>query len=181
MDRHVALVRNVMIGREGLHRQVLLEAVERSGGGRPRSFISTGNVAFDLKPGDLDPFVEELEDRIEGVIGRREAVYVRTLERLVGMVDGGPFDRPPFPDVRDRSVTFCSHEIEGELSLPYVTNRGDLSIFRAEGREVFSVNRMVDGRTRAPGGIIERMLGSRVTTRAWSTIQRIVALERDPV
>ena len=47
MPRQAAFVRNVMIGREGLHRQVLLDVVERAGGRAPRSYISTGNVTFD--------------------------------------------------------------------------------------------------------------------------------------
>lgn len=178
MERHVAFVRNVMIGREGLHRQVLLEAVGQSGGMHATSFISTGNVAFDLDPAGVDTFTGAVEDHVAGVIGRREPVFVRTLGLVVDLADRDPFDPPPFAGVVDRSVTFCPHDVERDLVLPYVTDRGDLTIFRAIGREVFSVNRMVDGRTRAPGGIIERMVGAPVTTRAWSTIQRIVAKER---
>ena len=66
--RFVGFIRHVMIGREGLHRVALLERVASLGGGRPVSFITTGNIAFDLAPAALEDFVEALEDEIAVII-----------------------------------------------------------------------------------------------------------------
>lgn len=175
MPRYVAFVRNVMIGREGLHRTVLLAAVAAASGEDPVSYISTGNVTFDLEPDQLAPFQSNLEHRIAAVIGRNEPVFIRTFAELAELHERNPFEPPPFPNVHERVVTFCPVPVAELVDLPHVTERGDLSIFAAHGCELFSANRLVDGRTRAPGGIIERMLGTRVTTRGWSTIERIVA------
>ena len=42
-------------------------------------------------------------------------------------------------------------------------------------REVFAVGRDVDGRRQAPGGVVERAAAEPTTSRAWSTVERIVA------
>jgi uncharacterized protein (DUF1697 family) len=175
MARYVGFVRNVMIGREGLHRTVLLEAVESAGGADPVSYISTGNVTFDLAPAKLRRFRADLEDRIAAVIGRTEPVFIRSFAELAHLHARNPFEPPPFADVHDRVVTFCADPVEGVLELPSTTDRGDVVMFAAAGREVFTVTRLVDGRTGGPGGIIEQLIGARVTTRAWSTVDRIVA------
>src|SRR5687768_1554076 len=48
--RYVGLVRNVMLGREGLHRYVLLRLVDAAGGRSAASHLTTGNLTFDVAP-----------------------------------------------------------------------------------------------------------------------------------
>ena len=45
--RWLGLIRNVMVGREGLDRSVLLDLAERAGCVDLRSFLTTGNVTFE--------------------------------------------------------------------------------------------------------------------------------------
>jgi len=78
--RYVGLVRNVMLGREGLHRDVLLRVVDAAGGRSAASHLTTGNLMFDTAPSRLEDVVRRLEDvavpRIDGL----EAVAVRPHE-----------------------------------------------------------------------------------------------------
>jgi hypothetical protein len=76
-------VRNVMPGREGLDRDVLLRLVDAAGGRSAESHPATGNLTFDGAPSQLDAVVRRLEDGIAGVIGRREPVAVRPHELLM--------------------------------------------------------------------------------------------------
>ena len=46
-----------------------------------------------------------------------------------------------------------------------------------EDRDVLAVTRLVDGRVQDPGGHIQKITGQLMTSRSWSTIERIV---RDP-
>lgn len=166
-----------MIGREGLTRQVLLGFFEEHGATDPVSYISTGNVGFTCGHGELDGVVGRVEESIAGVIGRSEPLYVRTLDRLVKIAGGAPFVGPHADAASERVVTFTRDPIAIDVELPLVSERGDVAIIRVDEREIYSVSIMVDGRTRAPGGIIERLVGSRVTTRGWNTVQRVVAKE----
>ncbi len=175
--RHVAFVRNIMIGREGLTRTVLLGFFEEHGATDPVSYISTGNVGFTCPPGAVDAMVAGVEESIAGVLGRTEPLYVRTLTRLTEIAAGDPFTGPLADAAYERVVTFAHHPVDLPVELPMVTERGDVAILRADDREIYSVSIMVDGRTRGSGGIIERLLGSRVTTRGWNTVQRVVTKE----
>ncbi|MEZ5298123.1 MAG: DUF1697 domain-containing protein [Ilumatobacteraceae bacterium] len=66
---HVAFVRAVMIGREGLHRPVLLDMFERAGGSEATSYISTGNVSFPADPESIGELVELVEADLEQLLG----------------------------------------------------------------------------------------------------------------
>lgn len=168
-----------MIGREGLHRQVLLDIVAEAGGASPRSYISTGNVTFACPPSRVGAVTRRVERGIEGVIGRREGLYVRSIAYLEELVASAPFAEAPFADPYERTVSFLVAEVDLP-PLPVVSKRGDVSIFATTGTEVFAVNRMIDGRTSGAGGLIETSIGESVTTRSWNTVLRVVA-NPDPV
>jgi uncharacterized protein (DUF1697 family) len=89
--RYVGLVRNVMLGREGLHRDVFLRLVDAAGGRSAASHLTTGNLTFETDPSRLDAVVRRLEDGIAGVIGRREPVVVREAAWFRHLVAGDPF------------------------------------------------------------------------------------------
>ncbi len=176
MTTYVAFVRAVMIGREGLHRDVLLDLVTAAGGHNPVSYISTGNVSFDVTDDvDLDALVDELERGITDVVGRPTEVFVRRLDELADLHDRQPFSSTPFPEFQDALVIMFRDAVPDRLHLPIESPRGDWVVFDAGPREVFAVNRDVDGRRQSPGGVVERLAGERMTSRAWSTIERIVS------
>jgi len=164
-----------MIGREGLHLQVLLDLFEAAGAGAPRSYISTGNVSFSAADPAVHEIAADVENGIESVIGRREPVYVRTIKSLVEMDVRDPFASTPFPDAIERTVSFVPEGIDPfGLELPVESPSGRLCIFAATHGEVLSVGRRVGGRSQGAGGFVERALECRVTSRAWSTVVRIV-------
>ncbi len=171
----VAFVRAVMIGRDGLDRRVLLDMFRAAGAEDAASHISTGNVSFVARPVLLGEIVERVERDLESLLGRPTELFVRSLTALIDMLAEDPFARSPFDDPQDRIVTLFRDRVPARLELPIVADRGDYAVFAAGAREVFSVTRDVDGRRRAPGGMIERLAGQRVTSRSWSTIERIVA------
>ncbi|MGI9528819.1 MAG: DUF1697 domain-containing protein [Acidimicrobiia bacterium] len=173
--RHVGFVRNVMIGREGLHRQVLLDLFSDAGGQAPRSYISTGNISFSAPESDLPLLIASVEEGIAAVIGRHEEVFVRRISALERIVASDPFAGSPYPDTVERTVSFLPSDIDlSVVSLPVESTSGRVSVFGATKTELFSAGRSVGGRTQGAGGLVERMLGCRITSRAWSTVLRIV-------
>ena len=177
MTRQAAFVRNVMIGREGLHRQVLLDIVEQAGGRSPRSYISTGNVTFDADDSAVENVTTGIEAGVARVIGRREGVYVRTVQYLDAVVADDPFAGSPFAEPLHRLVSFAKEPVVWPSGIPRTSARGDWAVFRISGRDVFAVTRVVDGRVQDPGGRVQKISGQRMTSRSWTTIERIV---RDP-
>ena len=172
----VAFVRAVMIGREGLHRDVLLGMFEQAGATDATSYISTGNVSFSVAPDRLDDVVDRAEAELEALLGRSTPVFVRALDELVDQLDADPFAGEPFDAVYARLVTFLRTSVPPSLALPLTAPNGDWSVFAAGTAEVFSVTRAwPDRQPQDPGGVIQRIAGEPVTTRALGTVERIVA------
>ena len=175
-DTYVAFIRAVMIGREGLHREVLLDMFGRAGAADAVSYIATGNVSFSADAGAVTTIVDRVETDLEQLLGRPTPLFVRSLDHLVALVDADPFDDEPFDAVYARLVTFFQVSVPGSLPLPLVAPNGDWEVFAAGRGEVYSVTRAwPDRQPTDPGGIIQRTTGEPVTTRALGTIERIVA------
>jgi uncharacterized protein (DUF1697 family) len=165
-----------MIGREGLHRSVLVEIFHTAGATDARSYISTGNVSFSGRPLELAAITSRVEERIAEVIGRLEPVFVRSVDYLNKLVASEPFSSSPFPDPVERTVSFTQTPIEsGDIGFPVWSHRTDVALFHATAGEVFAVGHLVDGTVGGGGGLVERTIGQAVTTRSWHTVLRVVA------
>jgi len=70
-------------------------------------------------------------------------------------------------------VSFAKHPL-GALPLPIATHRQDAVAFASYEDDIYSVTRLVNGRPGTVGKVLERTLGSPVTTRNWNTIDFIV-------
>jgi len=176
-QRFAGFVRNVMVGRAGLSADVLLRAVEHAGGEAPRNHLATGNVSFSASPGGLDAITAQLEEAIAAVIGRREDVFVRSIDSLAIEVGSEPFAHVMADDVYERCVTYFRITAPMTLELPMRTPRGDAVLFASGPGQVLSITRLIAGRPGQPGRVVESAMGVRATTRNWNTIERIVRLE----
>ena len=173
-DTFVAFVRAVMIGREGLHRPVLLDMFERAGAGDPVSYITTGNVSFEATSDELSGIVDAVETDLESLLERPTPLFVRTLDELRSLLDADPFAASPFPEPDTREISFVADRVPDHVAFPIESTRGDWSVFAASEREIFAVQRKIDGKRQSPGGRIERLVGEPITSRAIGTIERIV-------
>jgi uncharacterized protein (DUF1697 family) len=172
-DCHVAFIRAIMIGREGLHRAVLLDLFREAGAGNPVSYIATGNVSFEAPPRRVDVIAGRVEAGIEAIVGRPKPLFVRSLAHLAAMVDADPFTTAPFGDGVAREVVFFRGSVPS-FDLPIVSPSGNMCAFSSSGRELFAVSRATGGVPEAPGGLIERLARESVTVRAWSTVTTVV-------
>ena len=178
MERHAGFVRAVMVGRDGLDRSVLLECFRAAGADRPRSYLATGNVTFSVEAKAVDAVRQSVEHNIEDVVGRRTEVAIRSIAHLQRLIDRDPFAE--YPDAVEHEVSFLTAHFEpSSIDLPYESSGGYVTLIDATPSEVFAVGREVEGRRKGAGGIIERLLGQRVTTRVWRTLVR-VATDPDP-
>ena len=174
--RHVAFIRAVMVGREGLHREVILDVFTRAGARNAVSHLATGNVSFDIEPQRLVDLEDSVDGALSDVVGRPIEVFMRTVAHLRAVDAEGIFALAPFGDVRDRLVTFF-HEppVFGSFEVPGLVQKDRTAVLAVNGCDVFSVTREWEGQIGSPGGLFERESGQRMTTRAWGTIEKILA------
>lgn len=172
---YVGFVRAVMIGREGLDRETLLDIVRRAGGKQPASHLATGNVSFSCAPDQLTRVVERIEAGIGDVVQRPTPVFVRSVDHLIELVDRDPFSEAPHPNPKARLVAMVRHVVPVDFEVPIVSPNGDFHVFAASGGDVFSITIDTGGRVENPGGLIERLVRQPLTSRAIGTIETIVA------
>ena len=174
--RYIAFIRAIMVGREGLHRQVILDIFEKAGARNAVSHLATGNVSFDLEPAGLVDLEDSVDGAMSEVVGRRIEVFVRTLDHLRSIDAEGVFGLAPFDEVRERLVTFFHLPPAFEsFQVPGLVQKDRTAVLVVDGCDVFSVTREWEGQIGSPGGFFERESGQRMTTRAWSTIEKILA------
>jgi uncharacterized protein (DUF1697 family) len=169
-----------MVGREGLARATLLRAFADAGAASVVSHLATGNVSFDLAPPELATTIARVEASLAEVVGRPTPVFVRSLAELESMLRSDPFAAAPLQVEHDRTVAFLDGPVPSGLGLPIRSDAGDVVVFAAGERELFTVSARHEGRSRGAGGLIERLLGQPVTSRAWSTVEHVVARQRRP-
>jgi uncharacterized protein (DUF1697 family) len=174
-SRQVAFIRNVMIGRAGLHRDLLLAIFSDAGAIDPRSHLATGNVSFGWRGHNTASLIHETQVGIERTMGRFEPVFVRSVADLRTSVRAMPFQFTPISDVGHRCVTFTEASSE-MLELPMVSARKDAYVFARDGTDIMSVTRLVEGRGGNVNRMIEKAMSCAATTRNWNTIERIVML-----
>ena len=171
--RYVGLVRNVMLGRQGLDRAVLLHVVDAAGGRSGESHLTTGNVTFQADPAQLEAVVRRLEDGIAAVIGRHEPVVVRTADWFRDFVAAEPFTG--FPGDRwELAVAFL--RLDAVPLDPAAVPRIDgLEAVAVRPHELIMAARR-DVRRQGATYLIPRPWRDEATTRAWSTVQRLASV-----
>jgi uncharacterized protein (DUF1697 family) len=171
--RWVAFVRNVMVGREGLQRQALIELAREAGGTNVLAHLTTGNVTFasdDISPGVL---AHHLEAGVKRVIGREEMVAIRSLPSLVSLVGSDPFAGFD-PAEWAFEVAFLRHDAP-PLDPARLEDAQRTVLLGHHDRELFAARPVQGGQRPHVNRLLEGATGAKATSRGWSTLQRIVA------
>ena len=173
--RHVAFIRAIMVGREGLHREVILDIFRQAGAENPTSHLATGNVAFDLPERGIPGMAAKVDQAMTEIVGRKIEIFVRSIDELAAVDADAIYATSPF-EPRDRLVTYFHAAPDlGETKVPGLIQNGRTAVLEIDGRDVYCVARELDGQIGAPGGILEKLSGQRVTTRAWATVEKVLA------
>jgi uncharacterized protein (DUF1697 family) len=171
--RWVGFVRNVMLGREGLHREILLGIVESAGGTEVRNHLTTGNVTFAAPSRRAGAIGRRAEGEIAAVIGRHEPVILRRVDWLQDLVEHDPLQ--PYRDGEwELEVGLLPLNV-APLDPLLLLDSAPTIVVRVGEREVFTA-RPREGRHRphvVP--MLQSVTGSKATARGWSTLEKIAA------
>jgi uncharacterized protein (DUF1697 family) len=170
-QRWVGLVRNVMLGREGLHRDVLLDLVADSGLSQVHTYLTTGNVTFAAHADVVAAAVARLEASLAAVIGRHEMVAVRSRTWLRALIARDPF-RGYDAESWHQEVAFLSASAPpvGAVS---VEGTGSTVVVELGQRELLTARPAKGPRGPHANPLLERVSGARATSRSWTTLVRL--------
>ncbi len=169
--RWLALVRNVMIGREGMDRSVLLDIAQKAGGTDVSSYLSTGNLTFETRGKQPEPFVTAIEAGVQRVLGRPELVSMRPLPWLRDLVSTDCFDGFESSEWV-LEVAFLRHN-SPPLDVSLLDDPQRTVIVDVRTREVLAARPRTGGQRPHVNRLVERATGVQATSRGWSTLRRI--------
>ena len=147
----------------------LRKAFEGAGFTDVKTVLSSGNVVFDAtgSPATLE---RRAEAAMMKHLGRSFMTLVRPIDALRRLLASDPYASFRLGPQAKRIVTVLRRPPRARLALP-ITMDG-ARILRLEGREAFSAY-LPNPRGPIFMTLIERTLGTEVTTRTWDTVTRV--------
>ncbi|GHH44560.1 DUF1697 domain-containing protein [Streptomyces candidus] len=150
-----------------------LEAALTAAGGRAvRSFQTNGTVLFAAD--DPEGVVAAAGRQLEAEAGYTEVAMVRSLDSLVEVLDGKPFQGHVDGRTYRETFTFFDGGRPVEHSLPWTNKKGDVDLVALYEGLALCVVRGDASRSGNPNAEIERLTGVPATTRTSGTIERLV-------
>jgi uncharacterized protein (DUF1697 family) len=173
----VAMLRGVNVsGRNRLSMDDLRGLVEAAGGRDVRTYIQSGNAVFGSRRSTA-ALAGSLEKALEGVLGNRVPVLVRTGDELERVVHANPFV-PAGEDPGVLHVTFLGTVPDPGAVASALTRPAGDDGFQVVGRQVYLRCPGGYGNTKLTNTFFEKALGSEATTRNWRTVTKLVELAR---
>jgi uncharacterized protein (DUF1697 family) len=160
-----------MLGRGGIDRAGLITAAEAAGATEVRSHLTTGNLTFDADERAIDEVVNDLEDRIAALIGRREPVAVRGqgwLQQLTSVDRFAGYDA----ETLELEVSFLRHDAP-PIDPDRLGDPGRTALVEVLERELLTARPREGGRRPHANRLLEVACGQPATARGWATLVRL--------
>jgi uncharacterized protein (DUF1697 family) len=168
MKRYVAFLRGVMPTNAKMPE--LKRAFELAGFEDVKTVLASGNVVFSAPAATEAALERKCEAAMQKHLGRTFFTIVRPVEALRALLASDPYKSFRLKPGSKRVVTFLRARPKRAPKLP--VEEDDARILCLKGREAFTVY------TRTPRGpvfmkLIERTLGTDVTTRTLETVAKV--------
>jgi uncharacterized protein (DUF1697 family) len=175
---YVAMLRGINVsGRNKLPMEDLRALLAAAGAKDVRTYIQSGNAVFTSRrsPSTL---ADTLERALEGALGNKVPVLLRTVEELEAVVDANPFVARG-EDAKVLHVTFMGEAPTAVAVKAIRGQRADADECEVIGRQVYLFCPGGYGNTKLTNTFFEKKLGSPATTRNWKTVTTLVALAQE--
>ena len=148
----------------------LVRAFESAGFENVKTVLSSGNVVFDTRSRSEDAIARRAEEAMDKSLGRSFPAIVRCVDDLRTMLASDPYEPFAVDTEAKRVVTFLREEPAEEVDLP--VDRDGARILCVRGREAFTAYIRSD---KGPVfmALIEETFGKDVTTRTWSSVEKV--------
>lgn len=176
MTRYVALLRGVNVGTTRLAMADLRRIVADLGHEDVKTYLQSGNVAFDSNVRDAEKLAAGIERALADELALTVPVLVRSGRELAAVAGGNPYaDREDDPT--RLLVAFLATPPKKSMVDALTVPGGENVSFTVTGREVFL--HFVDGgygRSKFTNAYLEKKLGVVSTSRNWKSVRALAEL-----
>ena len=171
--RYVCLLRGINVGGNTMIKMselaTMFESLEFES---VKTYINSGNIAFNSAKTAEKKLVAKIEKAIEEKFGKKVAVMVREQKDLDRVVANNPFEGE-FESHKEMHVLFLSEEMSADKEKQLLDATPEGERYKCIGRELFC---------HLPKGVIDSLLGKSflekklklsATGRNWRTVQKL--------
>ncbi|HYJ91383.1 MAG TPA: DUF1697 domain-containing protein [Pyrinomonadaceae bacterium] len=174
--RYVALLRGINVGgKNKIPMERLREVAASIGFENVKTYVNSGNLAFDAKKADDKRLEARLRDAIEREFGMNISVMVRSSDEIAGIVANNPFVGQ-FDNHKYFHVFFLDRELSNNEKKLLMEQANENEMISVDGRTIYYLLRISILDSALGKGFIDRKLKIPATGRNWRTVETIAAL-----
>ena len=189
--RYIALLRGINVGgNTKVPMPELKELFEELAYENVKTYINSGNVAFDVeagRPGVSSPhgskgsvnqcssMIEPIEQSLLKRFGLPIQLMIRDQKAIETILSNNPFDGQ-FESHKEMHVLFMKEEMPKEKEEMLLEKQTANERFAVRGREIYCHLKLGVADSLLGKGFIEKNLKVRITARNWRTVQKLAEL-----
>lgn len=168
----MALLRGIAPTNPSMRNENLRRVAEGLGLTGVRTVISSGNVLFDSDSGDRDALQQQLEAARPRELGFRSTSIVRSSHEIGRLLEADPFAGYEHGPASYLLVTFVQDRARWGDPAPTPPDGAAIDVVGAAHGAVFTVTDAT-ARTTDVMGWLEKVYGTRISSRTWRTVLRL--------
>jgi uncharacterized protein (DUF1697 family) len=171
---YLAFLRGINVsGQKIIKMTELAGIIEDAGFGGVKTFLASGNVAFETTLRSEAAVTKKLGAALRAGLGYEVAFMLRTLDELRALVELDPFAKAK-AKAATQYVTFFASAPPPKPKPPLISPKGNVEVIQITGRDAFSLSTTIP-RGDYPNPYLEKTFGIPATTRNWKTVERITS------
>lgn len=174
--RYVCLLRGINVGGNTMIKMSELSTMfESLGFSGVKTYINSGNLAFNARKTSENALIERIEKAVEKAVGKKVQVMVREQKDIASVLAGNPYEGE-YESHKEMHVLFLKSELAADKKqlLAEAVPTGER--FTIVDREIYCHLPMGVADSYLGRGQFEKMLGTSVTARNWRTVQKLAEL-----
>jgi uncharacterized protein (DUF1697 family) len=174
--RYIALLRGINIGGANQMKMDDLKAVfTELGFENVKSYINSGNLAFDTKKTAENRLIDKIEDAVEARFGRRVHIMIREQADIQRVLKSNPFDGQ-YESHKHMHVLFLKEPLPEEKKKLLQASALPGERYEVRGREIY--NHLPNGVAGSllTKGFFEKKPAVAYTGRNWRTVEKLAEL-----
>jgi len=174
MSTFISLLRGINVGgQKKIHMETLRGVYETLGYTRVRTYVQSGNVAFESSGFTPAELAKRIEEQIEKTCGFPVPVFIPQPDELQEILTRNPFLYDRIEDPSKLHVTFLYQSPLETAWTKLIAPSSILDEFSSGELAVYLYCPNGYGKTKLNNGFFERKLGVSVTTRNWNTVNAL--------
>ncbi len=172
--RQVAFLRAINVGGRTVKMEVLRQLFETLGLLNVETFIASGNVIFDVLPGNTAELERKIETHLRQSLGFEVATFIRSAAELFQIVGYQAFSPAALEQSTAYNIAFLASSPTETAIQKLMTLRTEIDDFHVHGREVYWLCRKKQSESTFSNAVLEKTLGMASTLRGMNTVQKLV-------